>query len=303
MRSATSTSVPNVKREGSEPAAVRSIAKGEADASRKRTPLSRSNSVTGLADSRASKKALVEAQLKDAISALRKPNREVVGQAMAEAAEHRVTSSSATKSKSATPGPSMGSKTNEVPESRKGPRNNPGPSIVKATPANNRYKDVFAAKRECQTSTPMQAADEVIPPSSIGTFVPSTGQRSGFRNPIDLHTSPAVDTVGSTPTKPAASSSTFIRRPSNEEPFIPPSPLARHRKSGQPLAPAASTNTHLQLPKVDEEGVFETPAKKQGNQFVPMESPVRQPQIQATPLAKPQSIYEKLGWDDEFDDL
>ncbi len=297
MRSATSTSVPNVKREGSEPAAVRNIANREADASRKRTPLSRSNSVAGLADSRASKKALVEAQLKDAISALRKPNREVVGQAMAEAEEHRVTGSSATKSKSTPPTRQTDIEINTVAEIRKGPRNNQGPSIVKATPANNRYKDVFAVKREGQASTPLQTRDEVIPPSSIGTFVPSTGQRSGFRNPIDLNTSPAVDTVGNTPTKPAPSS-TFIRRPSNEEPFIPPSPLARHRKPGQPLGPAASTNTHLQLPKVDEEGIFETPAKKQANKFALMESPVRQPQVQA-----PRSIYEKLGWDDDFDDL
>lgn len=98
MRSATSASVPNIKREGSEPAGIRNTNKEDSDASRKRTSLSRSNSVNTAADSKANKKALVDAQLKDAISALRKPNREVVGQAMAEAAEQRATTGSATKS-------------------------------------------------------------------------------------------------------------------------------------------------------------------------------------------------------------
>lgn len=50
----------------------------------------RSSSSASLDDTKAKKKALVEAQLKDAISGLRKPNREVVGRALEEAAEQRV---------------------------------------------------------------------------------------------------------------------------------------------------------------------------------------------------------------------
>jgi hypothetical protein len=47
---------------------------------------------------RSSKKVQVEAELKEAISSLRKPNREVVGKALAEAAERRATVSLSAKS-------------------------------------------------------------------------------------------------------------------------------------------------------------------------------------------------------------
>jgi DNA replication regulator SLD3 len=52
-----------------------------------------------LRDAKAAKKAKVEAELKDAISTLRKPNREVIGKAIVEAAEKRVSSSLSAKSK------------------------------------------------------------------------------------------------------------------------------------------------------------------------------------------------------------
>jgi hypothetical protein len=64
----------------------------------RQSSLSRSNSLSNLEDAKASKKALVEAELKDAISALRKPNRQVVGKAMAEAEERRATTSLSAKS-------------------------------------------------------------------------------------------------------------------------------------------------------------------------------------------------------------
>lgn len=89
MRSAT-TSFAGVKREGSEPVALKSIPPSGLNTMGHRQPsLLRSSSSGNLEDGRATKKARVEAELKDAISALRKPNRQVVGQAMAEAAEHR----------------------------------------------------------------------------------------------------------------------------------------------------------------------------------------------------------------------
>jgi hypothetical protein len=62
--------------------------------------LVRSNTIAGVEDAKARKKAMVEAELKDAISALRKPNRDVVGKALAEAAERRATTSSSAKSES-----------------------------------------------------------------------------------------------------------------------------------------------------------------------------------------------------------
>ena len=100
MRSATSTSLPRVKREGSEPVALRSLSQGEINGQRS---LLRSSSTTSLQGLRADRKAMVEAELKDAISALRKPDRGVVGKAMAEADQRRVLTSLSAKSKQAKP--------------------------------------------------------------------------------------------------------------------------------------------------------------------------------------------------------
>lgn len=100
MRSATSTSLPAMKREGSEPATLQAMLNEESSLFNKRQgSLSRSSSVSTLQDVKANKKALVEAQLKDAISALRKPNREVVGKAMAEAEERKLSTGFSAKSK------------------------------------------------------------------------------------------------------------------------------------------------------------------------------------------------------------
>lgn len=102
MRSATSTSLPGVKREGSEPATAKNILRADPGlANRRGGSLSRSVSMTNLQDAKASKRALVDAELKDAITALRKPNREVaVGKAMAEAAERRASTSLSLSAKS-----------------------------------------------------------------------------------------------------------------------------------------------------------------------------------------------------------
>ncbi|POR39646.1 Uncharacterized protein TPAR_00161 [Tolypocladium paradoxum] len=110
MRSATSTSFSGVKREGSEPVSLKALPKGEAGLPRPKQPsLSRSSSMTNLEDTKANKKALVEAELRDAISALRKPNRDVVGKAMAEAAERRVLTGQSAKKARKLPRSSLGS--------------------------------------------------------------------------------------------------------------------------------------------------------------------------------------------------
>ncbi|KAJ3473045.1 hypothetical protein NLG97_g10549 [Lecanicillium saksenae] len=276
MRSATSTSLPSVKREGSESTNLRRLPKAGGD-SQTRPALSRSSSVASQDVSKANRKALVDAQVRDAIAALRKPNREVVGQAMEEADQQRALAAK---------------------KARKIQRS----SIVKATPANNRFKDVFALS---QPDTPLHHMDEVIPPSSIGPFIPSTGQRISFRNPMDLNTSPAIDTVGSTPTK-RATTANFLHR-TNDEPCVPPSPLARTSNPARPLSTNTSTNNRLQLPRVNEETekplhsrdhVFATPAKKQQQMLIA--SPVGQLQLQGQSKAQ-KSIYETLGWDDDYD--
>jgi hypothetical protein len=52
---------------------------------------------------KAKRQAIIDAELRDAISALKKPNRELAGKAIAETAEKRSASASHSRSKSSTP--------------------------------------------------------------------------------------------------------------------------------------------------------------------------------------------------------
>ena len=61
--------------------------------------------MANLEEVKATRRAQMEAELHDAISALRKPNREVVSKAMAEADERRVSASLSAKSETQFVGP------------------------------------------------------------------------------------------------------------------------------------------------------------------------------------------------------
>lgn len=96
MRPAASMAVPStIKREDSDSTLLSKLSAGKVDSdsgSSRRSSLVRSSSMADLQDPKLVKKARVEAELKDAISALRKPNRECVGKAMTEAAERQASS-------------------------------------------------------------------------------------------------------------------------------------------------------------------------------------------------------------------
>ncbi|CAK7228916.1 hypothetical protein SBRCBS47491_007071 [Sporothrix bragantina] len=135
MRSATAAPIPGLKREMSEPS-LASIPRRASSTSLKDRPantLSRSssdvvaNNSGRTEESRARKKALVDAELQEAISALKKPNRELAGKATVEAAERRLFGVQTKKSKKQPSRPSPGDRIQ-----------------VKATPVTNRFRDVFA---------------------------------------------------------------------------------------------------------------------------------------------------------------
>ena len=99
LRSASIPLVPGLKREASEPL-LSMIPKSE-EGSLKERPVnlfSRSTSQI-IEDPRAKKKALIESELQDAISAIKKPNRALVGKEITDAAEKRVLTSIPLKSK------------------------------------------------------------------------------------------------------------------------------------------------------------------------------------------------------------
>lgn len=104
LLSATETAIPGLKKETSDSHLLMTIPRIKSDCgllkSARAGSLSGSNSVSG-DDPKIKKKAMVEAELQDAIAALRKPNRQLAGASVMAAAEKRVTGSlSQTRSKS-----------------------------------------------------------------------------------------------------------------------------------------------------------------------------------------------------------
>lgn len=96
MRSASATTIPGLKREGSEPL-MSMIPRGELGSLREKpaNPLLRRTTSSVADDSKAKKKALLDAELKDAISALKKPNRTLAVKEFVDAADKRVSTSAA----------------------------------------------------------------------------------------------------------------------------------------------------------------------------------------------------------------
>lgn len=281
MRSATSTSVPGIKREGSEPAALKGVLKGEPDLLNRRSgPLSRSTSMSNLRDTKPNKKALVEAELKDAISALRKPHREIVSKELMDAAERRTLTGLSAK------------------KVRRPARSSLGTSIVKATPANNRFKDVFAAKSESVADVPLISTEEVIPPSSMPSMIPSTGLRGSRRDAFRFSPSPVMDRIDSTPTK----GSSFLHRLRDDSPGLPPSSPLMERKAMPQERFLVSGTAMKEQRKIDftlsrDEGILATPIKSVAMEFNNIGAKLDEP------VGNSMSIYQKLGWDDELDDL
>lgn len=94
LRSATPVVIPGLKREESEPLALDRVSHGDKFLKeRSRNVLSRSRSTSGVVELKAQNKAKVEAELQEAISALKKPNRQMVGKAIVDEVEKRSGSS------------------------------------------------------------------------------------------------------------------------------------------------------------------------------------------------------------------
>lgn len=95
LRSATPVVIPGLKREGSEPLGLDRVSQGDRFLKeRSRNVLSRSVSTSGADEVKAQKKAKVEAELQEAISALKKPNRQMAGKCIVDEVEKRTGSSS-----------------------------------------------------------------------------------------------------------------------------------------------------------------------------------------------------------------
>ncbi len=92
LRSASQTVIPGLKREASESSLIGLIPRAESTSLKERPSnlFARSVSLSGT-DMKAQRKAKVDAELKDAISALKKPNRSLAAKDFVEAADRRAT--------------------------------------------------------------------------------------------------------------------------------------------------------------------------------------------------------------------
>ncbi|SPQ18863.1 8f4586e2-0664-49bf-884a-de2f2ffa8fd7 [Thermothielavioides terrestris] len=326
LRSASQTVIPGLKREASESSLIGLIPKAESNSLKESRPsiFSRSVSLSGM-DLKAQKKARVEAELKDAISALKKPNRTLAVKDFVEAAETRRASVGQLKKLKK---PSRASLVQ-----------------VKATPANNRYKDVLAA--ETSKSQPLPSLD--IPPSSA-SVVPASTQPRKFAHRLSHHTQPA-ECVNATPVRPTSSIPTSgLRQQVQETPgarILPSSPVMARKAAPPPPPPAPAFFAppaaqprgaqHLSVPGAAAananapsspglDALFETPvaprSAKESRLDMVDDTPIR-PRL---PLAVAgdggidgdengtgggggdgMTIYQRLGWDttdlDDIDDL
>ncbi|KAI1762979.1 DNA replication regulator SLD3-domain-containing protein [Hypoxylon sp. FL1150] len=315
MRSA---STPMLKRENSEPSSMLSIPKADSSTSRERPsrpPLAGPVKRMSEGD-KAKKEALLKTELQDAISALRRPNREVVGKAMAEADERRVITS-----------------LSSLKKSRKPTQHSHLQNIVKATPAARRFTDVLGIGTGSQSIhfRGSGSADRSSIPSS--SLIPSSGPRKrNHEAAFPLEESPAIsrsniysrtylDRIEATPAK--SSKHSFLSVPgADEEAILGSSPtmsrklsLKSFRDSGveMPTSPGGEPDDELTATPLKSrpvpiplgELVTATPTKRRildkGPNITNTEKAPAEDGKENT--VKKQSIFERLGWDDDFDDL
>ncbi|ROW11090.1 hypothetical protein VMCG_00973 [Cytospora schulzeri] len=326
MRSATPASIPGLKREASEPVALGSIPSGDrALKERSRNIISRSASIASIDNSKAEKKAKTEAELKEAISALKKPNRQLAGISITEEAEKRVGSSSSShprKSRKPVPRFNAASK----------------PQVqVKATPANYRFKDAMPAMDGGIYGSfnlpPLRTESDMVPSSSM---VRSTAPRKPPRDDLEafrIASTPVASRLQANTVLDSAVAPRYSKPITNDAPIQPSSPLMSRKTApvsqSYLTAPGAdSAPSSPVLPRL-----FETPTKQRSStitvitddifQSTPPE-PRRATNLFATPVKNAPSsaptaadtaatgdpgkpalnIYQQLGWDDyDVDDL
>ncbi|KAF4620089.1 hypothetical protein G7Y89_g14730 [Cudoniella acicularis] len=308
MRSATMPLVPGLKREVSEAPSLSGIPLADSQTleanrggvlnskrfARREIDL---GSLAPDANAKAKKKAIIDAELKEAISALKKPNRELAGKVLAETAEKRSAPSHPRKSKK--------------------PIRNPlfqGIQIT-ATPKANRTNDVFAKLKHAEFPGKHAASDPV--PSSAPR-IPQSVSRENMpgRNPF-------LSSVQATPSRRSLSmSSQLLGRNDMAAPqdgCPPSSPLHLRRSSAQLFSSVPDSAIKMPNTPRMSRNIQETPIKKRpeinsvhghpeplfdGNKENVQKTkkmPAHNESEMDTGSHPDVSIYKSLGWDDVDD--
>ncbi|KAK6865901.1 hypothetical protein PG995_002429 [Apiospora arundinis] len=324
MRSASTPTYPVLKREASESTSLSNVprpdSKGSSHAKDKHPAIEQTSNKRAPPEEKSRKEAQVQAELQEAISSLRKPNREVaVGKALEEAEERRATTTLA-----------------QLRKSRKPTQFTRFQDVVQATPVGHRFRDALGRAPQGRPSTSNRAlvnSVEKMHISPSASLISSSAPRKRDRDAaFSAPESPALPRAGkppaqetvATPARPStlkydtirvsapdegavlASSPVVSRRTQYLE--VPGSQL-KHRDSGVmlPSSPGGINfaETPVKRPRLGrmasiENYVTVTPVKKRAVDCIGV-TPVKNDTKSQDDGAKT-SVYQQLGWDD-YDDL
>jgi DNA replication regulator SLD3 len=298
LLSATETVIPGLKRENSDSLNLTAVPRKKSDYGLLRDKstniLSRSSSFSATTndDAKSRKKSILDAELQEAISALRKPNRQLAGQSAVEAAERRTSCGGLSQLKKSRKPMRLSSSTG---------------GVVKATPIGNRFRQT-----ESQPVRPFASllphSDGLVPPSSA-SVIPATQPRSGFRDALGpssaerVAATPSVvkiRVVGS-PHQSRVGQAIFDTPTAG---LVAATPVKKRFGAGLSSTPVDAVSA---TPVRSIRDMFLTPVKPKGAGAFPAGDDGKDqgsvaPIVPLGETKKAASVYERLGWDDEFDD-
>lgn len=252
------------------------------------------SSFGAMKNDKAKKQAQVEAELKEAITALKKPNRQLAGKELAEIAEKRSTSGNGKKSKKPVRNPLFQS------------------VQISATPKTNRQKDFMSQPQFPGSNTDYEDI-EAIPLSSLPTIPQSVSRFSQDRAP---NRNPLFPSIQATPTRKAVPAFSAKRGNDDIGGYFLSSPLHVRRSSAQLFSSVPDSAAKSSETMYSPQGIEETPVKRRagviGHAHPPVEigsdkeNGVRSGESlgnrEEFGSTNEESIYKSLGWDD-VDDL
>ncbi|TAQ88486.1 hypothetical protein B7494_g3206 [Chlorociboria aeruginascens] len=244
------------------------------------------------------KKDAVAVELKEAISALKKPNRELAGKALVETAEKRSAMASSYR------------------KSKKPVRNPLFQGVqISATPKAKRQRNIFSQPQPSNLQMPMEDMD-IIPPSSL----PRISQSAVHSSQGSRTMNPLLDLVQATPTRKMTAisrSGSFLGGGTLDYGGCPSSsPSNARRPPTQPLGivPESAIKSCSLPSEIQETPVKKRPEIQLGHSHpssFDIEKGKEEDNLRINDEMKPKtrssedSIYKSLGWDasDDLDDL
>ncbi|RFU35956.1 hypothetical protein B7463_g292, partial [Scytalidium lignicola] len=310
MRSATMPTAGGIKREESEGPSLSKIPLADTKLSQSgRGGLSRSKSISGrdidlsqselTVSAKKKKQADIDVELKEAISALKKPNRELVGKELAETAEKRTA-------------------LNPQYKKTKKPIRQPvfkGVQIT-TTPKANRQKDIFSESQSQRTLESTEALTPSYIPASSLPRIPQSAVRSSYDGrPVTDSTFPSIQATPTRKPHSASQSGDFLSVGPVDY-SLASSPVTTHHSERIHFPSIPDSAMKLWTGPSMFCGIEETPVKKRivGTELQSLmanstkgtlednsesSSNNRDEAMPKIVIKDDESLYKALGWDDD----